>query len=66
MTRTFKVWLDSGANIQSSYEQEITLEDMCVTGEEWDCMPDDEKEELMKDFAWDRMGWGYREITNEN
>ena len=57
----FKVWLDSGANIHSCYEQEIEID---ITQEELDSMPEKEREELFRDYAWDRMDWGW-EIIEE-
>ena len=57
-----KVWLDSGANIHSNYEQEIELADVGITDEEWAEMTDDEKDEAIKPIAWCRMDWGYTEI----
>ncbi|EQB0486243.1 DUF7167 family protein [Cronobacter turicensis] len=63
MGRKFKVWLDSGANIYSKYEQVVDLEDdLGIDSEEWDQMTDEGKEEVMKDIAWERMDWGFEEI----
>lgn len=60
----FKVWLDSGANIHSCYDQEITLQEIGVSEEDWQGMTEDEQEEVMRDIAWSRMDWGYREIED--
>jgi len=62
MSKKFKVWLDSGANHQSCYEQEVTLDDMGVTDAEWESWDEDKRDEEMKQIAWDRMDWGYSEI----
>lgn len=62
MGRKFKVFLDSGANIHSKYETEVDLDDFGLSSEEWDEMSDPEKDEVMKDVAWERMDWGYEEI----
>ncbi|EOL8940776.1 hypothetical protein ACM92B_002487 [Cronobacter dublinensis] len=63
MGRKFKVWLDSGANINSKYEQVVDLEDdLGISDEEWEQMPDGRKEEVMREVAWDRMEWGFEEI----
>ncbi|ELY2523880.1 hypothetical protein ACM36E_001733 [Cronobacter sakazakii] len=63
MGRKFKVWLDSGANIHSKYEQVVDLEDdLGIDSEEWDQMTDEGKGEVMKDIAWERMDWGFEEI----
>jgi hypothetical protein len=66
MSRKFKVWLDSGANAFSNYSQDIDLEDdLGITSEEWDEMPEESRDEIMKEVAWDRMEWGFEEITDE-
>jgi hypothetical protein len=61
MTRTIKYWCDSGANAFSCREGTVTLDEIGVTGEEWDAMSDDEKDNLMRDIACDRLDWGYAE-----
>ncbi len=65
MGRKFKVWLDSGANAHSCYEQEIDIEDCGITGVEWDEMTEQEKDDFMKEIAWDRMDWGWAELEND-
>lgn len=62
MGRKFRVYLDSGANIQSKYETEIDLDDIGIESDEWDGMSEEEKDEVMKEIAWERMEWGYEEI----
>lgn len=62
MSKKFQVWLDSGANNNSSYEQEISLDDLGITDAAWDLMNEDERDKEMKEIAWDRMDWGYVEI----
>ncbi|EGT4300204.1 hypothetical protein NLT11_003283 [Cronobacter sakazakii] len=63
MGRKFKVWLDSGANIHSRYEQVVDLEDdLGISDEEWEKMDDEGKNEVMKEIAWERMDWGFEEI----
>jgi len=58
-----KVWLDSGANSQSQYEQVVdTKEDLGLTDQEWNGMEEEYKDEIMRSIAWDRMDWGYVEI----
>ena len=64
MSKKFKVWLDSGANIHSEYSVKISLDDIGISDEEWDEMLDDERDEVMRDIAFDRAGWGYREIND--
>lgn len=62
MGRKFKFYLDSGANIHSKYEQVVELDDIGLDEEEWDGMTTEEKDEVMKEIAWERMEWGYIEI----
>ncbi|EOD9472352.1 hypothetical protein ACKJUG_000911 [Cronobacter sakazakii] len=63
MGRKFKVWLDSGANIHSKYEQVVDLEDdLGISDEEWEKMDDEGKNEVMKEIAWERTDWGFEEI----
>ena len=64
MTRKFKVWLDSGANNQSNYMQEVTLEEIGYTGAEWDVLEDDEREAVMRELAFERSDWGYAEVED--
>ncbi|NCH92230.1 DUF7167 family protein [Cronobacter sakazakii] len=63
MGRKFKVWLDSGANIHSKYEQVVDLEDdLGISDEEWEKMDDEGKNVVMKEIAWERMDWGFEEV----
>ncbi len=58
-----KVWLDSGANAYSCYEQVVDLEkDLGVSVADWNASSEDEKEKLMRDVAWRRMDWGWGEL----
>lgn len=66
MGRKFKVYLDSGANIHSRYEATVDLEDLGLESEEWDDMSDEEQQEIMREFAWERMEWGFEEITEKD
>lgn len=63
MARKFKVWLDSGANNQSKYETETTLDELGVTEDQWDALSDAEKDNLMRDVAFEHGDWGYSEIN---
>ncbi|EAO3449517.1 hypothetical protein EAO85_14820 [Salmonella enterica subsp. enterica serovar 4,5,12:b:-] len=62
MSKRFKVYLDSGANIHSKYEQVVELDDIGLTDEEWNEMTEKQRDEVMKEVAWERMEWGYYEI----
>lgn len=55
-----KYWLDSGANINSCRTGEISLEDIGMTLDEWNEASDEVKDEIMKDYAWSEMDWGYK------
>lgn len=65
MSRKFRVWLNSGANIHSCFEQEITLE-LGLDENIWDDITEAQQEEIMREVAWGRAGWGFEEITGEN
>lgn len=62
MGRKFKVYLDSGANIHSKYETEVDLEDFGIESDEWDDMSEEEQQETMREVAWERADWGWKEI----
>lgn len=64
MSRKFKVWVDSGANIHSKRTVEINLDDIGITSEEWDLMTDQHRDEVMKEIAFERVEWDYLEIKN--
>ena len=59
MSKTIKYWCDSGANIHSCKRGETTLEAIGLTEAEWHEMTDDQRDELMRDIACDRLDWGY-------
>ena len=63
MSRKFKVWLDSGANIHSKYETEIDLDTLGITSEDWDNMSEPEKDKVMREIAFESSEWGYTEET---
>lgn len=64
MSKKFKVYLDSGANIHSKYEVTTSLEELGLTNAEWDEMTEDEREETMREVAFERSDWGYFEIED--
>lgn len=53
-------WLDSGANIHSRYTGEVSLEELGLTGEEWDDMRNEYKDGLMRELAFEKSEWNYR------
>ncbi len=52
---TIKTWMDSGANHQSSYETEFEIDEA-----KWSAMDEEEKDEYAKEYAWDRVDWGWK------
>lgn len=62
MSRTIEYWCDSGANIHSRRKGTITTEELGYSEEEWDMMEEDEREDIVKDIAFARLDWGFREI----
>lgn len=58
----FKVWLDSGANHASRYSVEITTDGLGLSEEEWDQLSDFEKDEVMKEIAFECADWGFYRI----
>lgn len=59
MSKKVKYWCDSGANIHSCREGEITLDELGITEDEWNSMSVDDKEKMMRDVALERLDWGY-------
>lgn len=53
-------WCDSGANCESCYRDEISIEEMGINNLEWDELTDEEKDKLMRGIALERLDWGYR------
>ncbi|HCC5988998.1 TPA: hypothetical protein M5893_000868 [Enterobacter cloacae] len=62
MARKFEIWLDSGANIHSCKKTIMTLDDIGLSEEEWDEMDQDEKDENMRDVAFETLDWGWKEV----
>ena len=63
--RKFKVWLDSGANVESCRRTFITLSEIGITSERWDAMSDDEKDAAMREVAFEQSDWGFAEVTDD-
>ena len=62
MTKKIRFFLDSGANIHSCRTTIKTTEELGLTDEEWDNMPEKEKEEMAREIAWEAMDWGFGEV----
>lgn len=58
-----KIWLDSGANFQSRREITVGLEEVGLAEEEWLKMTESQKEEFVKDIAFEQAEWGWEEIN---
>lgn len=56
-----KFWCDSGANIHSCRKGSFDLKEVGLTEEEWYALPDEEKEEIVKPYALERLDWGWED-----
>lgn len=52
-----KMWLDSGANIHSKHEVEVSLDEFDYTEAEFKELPDDEQFDLVLDYMYG-FDWG--------
>jgi hypothetical protein len=59
MSQGLTIWLDSGANIHSKMEQNITWDELGLTEKEWDKMKPHSQEKLAKDIAFAFSDWGF-------
>lgn len=59
MSKGMHFFLNSGANIHSTYKTFCTWDELGITEEEWDAMPEDEQEELAKEIAFGQSDWGF-------
>jgi hypothetical protein len=66
MSKKFKVWLDSGANAQSCYEQVLSLSDIGLTDDEWVKMTEREQDDIMREEAFSKSDWGYTELPSDS
>lgn len=64
MTKKFRVWLDSGANHDSCREQIISLTDLNISDEQWDSMGEEDRENEMREIAFEHSDWGFCEIDS--
>ena len=55
----FKVWCDSGANIHSCRQEEIDID---ISEEDLAAMSEDEQEEMLKEYAFEKLDWGWERI----
>lgn len=59
MTIRIKYWLDSGANHASCRRGETTTDEAGITDDEWRAMTDEEKDEMMRGYAFEHGDWGW-------
>lgn len=59
MSKKIQYWCGSGANIHSYVKGEVSLAELDMTEEEWNAMTDDERDDLMRDIACEKLDWGY-------
>ncbi len=58
---------DSGANIHSKREEEMdTVEDLGLAEGEWEKLTDDQKQEHVNEWAWDRLEIFWREDDGDD
>ena len=62
MSKKFKVWLNSGANIHSCRKVEIELDEVGLSDEEFEEMSEEEKDEMFREIAFQNSDWGWEEI----
>lgn len=60
--RKFKVYLNSGANVNGPCEFEVTLDELGMSSEEWDALSLVERCEIMSEIAFQRIVWDFYEI----
>lgn len=65
MSKKFNVWCDSGANAHSCRRTTVTLDDLGLSDEEWADMTDEQRDEAMKDVAFERLDWGFAEADKD-
>lgn len=59
MSKGLKVWLNSGANAFSCYEQVLTWDDLGFPESEWNEMTEEEQEKYAQEIAFERSDWGF-------
>lgn len=52
-------WCDNGANIHSRRIETLSLEQLGLEEDEWKKMSDDERMEMVREWALERFDWGY-------
>lgn len=56
-------YCDSGANIHSARKETFDTEtDLGFTDEEWNEISDDDKDDMVKEWAYERLEYGFKEI----
>ena len=59
-----EIWCDSGANIHSCRTVIVdSLKEFGLDDDDWNDLPEEEKEECVKEIALERFEWGFRELN---
>ncbi len=61
MSRRITFYVDSGANIHSMHKVTYSLEELGYSEEAWDNLSEEQKEEIAREIAFERLEWGYYE-----
>ena len=56
-----KFYCNSGANAVSTRVEIVDIEDYGYTDNEWHALTDDQKYEIVEEWAWERLEIGFKE-----
>lgn len=59
-----RVWLDSGANIESCNERFFEFEDIGMTEREWDELSEGMREDIARELAFEDSDWGFCKVAD--
>lgn len=62
--KKFEVWMDSGANIHSKRKTIVSLDYLRISDDEWEEMTEEQRDDVMREIAFERSDWGYKEIKS--
>lgn len=60
--KRIRFYCDNGANIESCRSDEFTPKELGLTDQEWQELTEDEKYEMVRDWAFDKLDYGYEEL----
>ena len=55
-------WCNNGANIHSKRTETFDMGGWGISDEEWREMSDDEKYEMVKEWMYERLDYGWKEL----